>query len=103
MVVCCIAGTYSLAFWPKMNSYREFQSFCNVFHFGSLYLKELRSEVFVNCIMGLVLKGDGTVFIALQFWELCDALVTKGCACQWPLDTVERLFYLNLICFILHF
>lgn len=57
----------------------------------------------MNCIMGLVLKGDGTVFVPLQFWELYDALVTKSCACQWPLGTVRRLFYLNLIYLILHF
>lgn len=34
-------------------------------------------SVIVNCIRGLVLKGGGTVFVALQFWELYDALVTK--------------------------
>lgn len=60
-------------------------------------------SVIVNGIVGLVLKGDGTGFVALQFWELYDALVAKGCACQWPIDTVGKLFYLNLINLILHF
>ena len=23
VVVCCVSGPYSLAFWPKMNSYKE--------------------------------------------------------------------------------
>lgn len=44
-----------------------------------------------------MLKGNDTDFVALQFWELYDALVTRSCAFQRPLDTVGRLFYLNLI------
>lgn len=39
-------------------------------------------SVIANCIMSSVLKGDGIVSVALQFWELYDALVTKDCACH---------------------